>query len=944
MPARKKSTRKADTMAGTGSKPSKKSGPKADKSGKAKQGKSKQAKPGARTRGRPKTNRSARLESAAVRRTPRPGTKKRPATERNAAFRLALDVRPVATDIHLDLDPTHSDRYSGEVGITLQLGRPRRSIELHACEMRVNPRAFVRVAGERRRGRVVPHPERETIEVIFDRPIPAGHARLELGFSARLRKDLCGLYAVGSDGRNFAFSQLAPTHARRFVPCFDEPAMKTRFRLTVTTGVQNAVIANSPIEAEEIHDDGRKTIHFAATPPLSSYLLALAVGELTHSRIVECGRTPITVWHVPGREALCEFALEVSSETLARLEAWFGLPHPYAKLDLVAVPEFEYGAMENAGAVFFRETLLLIDPATSSLAEQKRVAEVICHELAHMWYGNLVTMAWWDDLWLNEAFATWMAFEILDAWRPDWRVWQTFQHRRSAAMDADALENTHAIHTPVRSAAEAAANFDLITYEKGAAVIRMLAGYLAADVFQSGVRAYIRRHRESNAVAADLWHALAEASGESIAQLVGAWLDEPGHPVVHVSRRERDGLGVVELSQSRMRMAPDRRRRGAQASEPRWAIPMVGRIGTSLGGETRTVRHLFSRSRETIPAQGADLSFVYANANESGFYRPLHAPDLFEDLIAGIASLSGIERQGLIDHQWALVRSGHAPLAGLLDLAARLGDDDDPDVLAAVSVPLASLCKRLAPDVAPEYEGRLRAWVEVYFGGQVDELGWGPLPDEDDRTQLRRAEILHIVGVIGEASEVLEEATVRCVRYLDDRGSLAPDLCDVVVSLAAMCGGPSIYDAFQIAMRKASTPQEQKRFLLGLADFGQPELTERTLAHCLSDEINSQDVAFVLIRLLENRHSRERTWTFIRRRWSALRHHLPPALVNRLIAATPLLLTSRHRDEVAEFFAAHPLPSSDRAVRQALERFDWYAAFRDRVGPQLTAYLAGPTP
>lgn len=850
-------------------------------------------------------------------------------------------MRPVATDIHLDVDPARSDRYSGEVGITLQLGRARTRIELHACEMRVNPRAFVRVAGERRRGRVVPHPERETIEVIFEQPVPAGHARLELSFNARLRDDLSGLYAVESDGRAFAFSQLAPTHARRFVPCFDEPAMKTRFRLTVTTGLQNTVIANTPVEAEELLDGDRKTIHFAATPPLSSYLLALAVGELTRSRVVECGSTPIAVWHVPGREALGEFALEVARETLARLEAWFGLPYPYAKLDLVAVPEFEYGAMENAGAVFFRETLLLVDPATSSVGEQMRVAEVICHELAHMWYGNLVTMAWWDDLWLNEAFATWMAFEILDAWRPDWRVWQTFQHRRSAAMDADALENTHPIHTPVRSAAEAAANFDLITYEKGAAVIRMLAGYLSTDVFQSGVRAYIRRHRESNAVAADLWSSLADASGEPIARLVGAWLDEPGHPVVRVSRRERDGLGVVELAQRRMRMSPDRKKSGARASGTRWSIPMVGRIGTALGGETREVRHLFSRARETIPAQGADLSFVYANANETGFYRPLHAPDLFEDLVAGIASLRPVERQGLIDHQWALVRSGDAPLTGLLDLAARLGDDDDPDVLAAVSVPLASLCKRLAPDVAPECEGRLRAWVEVYFGGQVDELGWAPAQGEEARTRLRRAEILRIVGVIGEASEVLEEATVRCLRYLDDRASLAPDLCDVVVSLAAMCGGPSIYDAFQIAMRKASTPQEQKRFLLALADFGQPDLTDRTLAHCVSDEVSSQDVAFVLIRLLENRHSRERTWAFIRKRWSALRRHLPPALANRLIAATPALLTAAHRDEVAEFFAAHPLPASERAIRQALERFDWYAAFRKRVGPELSAYLAG---
>jgi puromycin-sensitive aminopeptidase len=882
---------------------------------------------------------ASRAKPAAKRRSPARARKKASRAARSPeAFRLAPDVRPVAMDLHVEVDPGKSSRYGGDVAFTLQLGQDRRTIELHACELRVS-RAVVRTEGRRLAGRVVPHPERETVEIVLDEPAPAGHARLELRFSARLRDDLCGLYGVEVDGRRFAFSQLAATHARRFVPCFDEPGMKTRFRLAVTTGARNQVVSNSPIEAEEILADGRKTVHFSATPPLSSYLLALAVGELAQSRVVECGPTPISVWHVPGREGLSDFALDVARDALARLEDWFGLAHPYAKLDLVAVPEFQFGAMENAGAVFFRETLLLVDPATASLAEQKRAAEVITHELAHMWYGNLVTMAWWDDLWLNEAFATWMAFEILESARPDWRVWQTFQHRRAAALDADALDNTHAVHTPVATADEAAENFDLITYEKGASVLRMLAGHLGAEVFRDGVRLYVRRHRESNAVAADLWNALGEASGERVDRLVRPWLEEEGHPVVHVARREKDGLGIVELRQERMRMAPAPRRRKVPARRPRWPIPMLGRIQAGPSGRTRTVRHLLTRLRERIPAQGADLTFMYANARESGFYRPHHAPDLLEDLIADVESLEPIERQGLVDHQWALVRSGHAELPGLLDLAARLGNDHDPDVLAAVAVPLLSLCKRLAPDAAPESESRLRAWVEVYFGGQVDDLGWAPAPGEDARTGLRRAEVLRIVGVIGEASEVLEEASLRCLQYLQDRRALASDLADPIVTMAAMRGGPPLHAAFLDAMRAAETPQEQRRFLLALADFEQPELVDRTLALCVGDEVAAQDLVFVLMRLLENRHARERTWAFVRRRWSTLRRHLPPQLGIRLIGATPALLTRTHRDEVADFFGTHPLPSSERALRQAIERFDWYAGFRRRVAPQLTAYL-----
>ncbi len=855
--------------------------------------------------------------------------------------RLAPDVRPTSLDIQLEVDPAASDAYRGEVGVNLQLGRRRSSIELHACDIRVS-RARVRVSGRQQRGRIISHPERETVEIHFDQPLPAGHARLELAFAGRLRRDLCGLYQAEVGERRFAFSQLATTHARRFFPCFDEPGMKARYRITATTSARNVVLSNSPIESEELHDDGRKTVHFAATPLLSSYLIALAVGELECSQPVFCRSNEIRVWCVPGKQGMADFALDVARESLHRLEEYFDLPYPYSKLDLLAVPDFEFGAMENPGAVFFRETLLLLDPQTATLTEQKRAAEVICHELAHMWFGDLVTMAWWDDLWLNEAFATWMAFAVLDHWKPEWKMWQTFQHRRAAALDIDALKHTHPIYAPVRSAAEATENFDLITYEKGAAVIRMVERYLGREAFREGVQLYIRRHRESNSVAADLWNALSEASGQGVESIVRPWLEQDGHPVVSISRKEKDGLGIIDLRQERLLLAPPRRRRtGRQVARPRWPVPLVGRIGTGRSGETRLVRHLLTRVNEQIPAHGADLTFIYANANEGAFFRPLHGQSELRDLIDELPSLKPIERQGLVDHQWALVRSGHVPLADLLDLAAALGADRDPDVLAAVSVPLLSLSKRLAPDIVPESEPRLRAWVEVYFGGQVDELGWQPAPREDDDTRLRRARILDIVGVIGEASAVLEEASRRCQCYLEDRSTLAPNLADCVVTMATMRGDAQLYERLLAAMQKARTPQEERRFLLALGDFSDPALIERSLELCLSDQVASQDVAFLLMRLFANRHACQPTWAFIKRRWSKLRKQLPPQLGSRLVASTPALLTEAYRREVADFFRENPLPAADRALQQALELFDWYAEFRTRTGPQLEAYLAG---
>ena len=412
------------------------------------------------------------------------------------AYRLPADVRPVAAELHIAIDPQQSDGFTGEVRHHLDLARGKRTLELHAVGLHVT-RAHAEVGDKLIRGRVVARPDRETIEIVLGAPLPAGGAALVLEFKGKLASDLRGFYAARSGERKYAFTQLESTEARRFFPCFDEPALKARFALSVTTAHANTVLSNNPVAKVVPREGGRKTVVFAQTPPLSTYLLALAVGELVASEPVHCGETEIRIWHVPGKESLTAFSLECARETLARLESYFDLPYPYEKLDLVAVPEFEAGAMENAGAVFFREALLLVDPARTTTLELKRVAEVICHELAHMWYGDLVTMAWWDDLWLNEAFATWMAFQVVDGWKPEWRMWSTFQHDRSAAFGMDALASTHPIYIEVRSPSEATENFDLITYEKGASVVRMIERYLGAEVFRAGVRQYIREHQEA---------------------------------------------------------------------------------------------------------------------------------------------------------------------------------------------------------------------------------------------------------------------------------------------------------------------------------------------------------------------------------------------------------------------------------------------------------------
>ena len=848
--------------------------------------------------------------------------------------RLDPGVRPSRAHLHVEVDPQRSRSFRGEVAIDFALDRPRSKIRLHAADLRVTkPR--IEVDGRVLRGKIAPEESVEMLEVRCDETIPRGRATLRLAFAGKLRSDLSGLYGVRVEDRDYAFTQLEATDARKFFPCFDEPSMKARFRISVTTGSANTVLSNAPVSRCEEQGGGRKTVHFAETPPLPTYLVALAVGALESSRPVHAGPTEIRLWHAPGKEHLTDFGLEATRECLTRLERYFDLPYPYAKLDMVAVPDFEFGAMENAGAVFFRETLLLVDPDRATLGEKKRAAEVICHELAHMWYGDLVTMAWWDDLWLNEAFATWMAFLIVDEWKPEWKMWHDLQHGRAAALEQDALRHTHPIYCVVNTPEEANENFDLITYEKGASVVRMLERYLGAAKFRKGVRTYIRRHREGNTVAADLWRALSEASGENVGPIARSWIEQEGHPVVEVRLAEKNGGFHLQLRQERFSLQPPKRRPTAK-----WPIPWVGRVGRSRSGSGELVRKLFTRTRDSIDLGPRAPRFVYGNAHEGGFFRPAHGAPELEALMGSLSSLPAVERMGLVDHQWALVRAGRAPIGGFLELAAALRDEPDPDVLSTLRKPFSFIARSLIPHAAPAALERFRAWLIEHFETAFEALGWDPEERESDDVRLRRAVLLEIVGGTAESEAVVESARARCDAYLEDRRCLDANLADGVVSLAARAGDEARRRQFVDAVESSDTPQEKRRFLLATADFRNPKLVDETLAMSLTERVPTQDVVFLLNRLMANPAARERTWAFIKRRWPRLRRRMPSLFASRLIESTPQLLTAEYRKDVARFFRENPVPSGDRALRQALERFDWYRGFHREAAARLAAWLA----
>ncbi|HZP42412.1 MAG TPA: M1 family metallopeptidase [Candidatus Binatia bacterium] len=848
-------------------------------------------------------------------------------------FRLPVDVRPTDYDLHLEPD-LERGTFRGEVRIAVRLTEPRRAIVLHAAELAID-HAAARVELREVPARVSLHRADETVRLRFARPLPAGDATLVLGFRGALNQHLRGLYGVTAEGRKYAFTQCEAADARRILPCFDEPSFKARFRVAVTVREGETAIGNGAVEREAPAPGGR-IVYFAPTPPLSTYLLALAVGPLEASAVRVQGGTPIRIWHVPGKGAMTELGLEAAAAALARLEDYFGIPYPYGKLDLVAVPDFEAGAMENAGAVFFRETLLLLDPATASLAERKRAAEVIAHELAHMWYGDLVTMAWWDDLWLNEAFATWMAYKVVDDWRPEWRLWQAFEHDRASALSLDALANTHPIYAEVRSVAEATENFDAITYEKGAAVVRMIEQYLGSDEFRAGVRLYMRRHREGNTVAADLWRALEEASGREVTRVARAWIERAGFPLVTMGPARGAASGTLRVRQERFfadPRLPAPRRRGS------WPLPLLVRWRD--GGEQGVERFLVDRATTTItiPRAGDGMRWYFGNANAAGFYRVRHDTADRVALTAYLEELTAVERLAFVGDQWALVRAGRAAIETFLDVANALAEESDYDVIDGVAAALARIDEQVAPP-GSRVHAELRSWMAETFGPALARLGWQAAPGEPDEVRLRRAALLRLVGGVAEAPAVMAEARRLLDVYLRERTALEPNLADAVVALAARGGDDVLYERYRGIVAEARTPQERRRFLLNLGSFRTPAAVRRTLDAVLTPEIPTQDVTFVLMRLLGNPPVGPQAWAFLKKNWRAIRHRVPPLMLSRLVEATPALREPRYAREVGRFFRTHPVPEATRALKQALEVFRLNAELRRRTGPGLAGWLA----
>ena len=835
-------------------------------------------------------------------------------------FRLPLDVRPVRYHTHLAPDLT-AGTFDGRLELEVQLDQPRRELFLHATALEVT-RARARIAGKTVKAKVSADAESETVTLVFDEELPRGTAVLDLAWKGAFSPGLRGLYRAGP----LAVTQFEAADARRVFPCFDEPAFKAVWRVNLIGIPQGmTAIGNGAVVKDQVEDNGLRTIQFADTPKLSSYLIALCIGGLDAHPAADVRGYAVRTWAVPEKKALTAFGQEVAVAVLPLLEDYFAQPYAYGKVDQIGVPDFEAGAMENAGAITYREVALLLDPKTAPLNVQKRVAEVITHELSHQWFGNLVTMVWWDDLWLNEAFATWMAYKIVDQWRPGWRVWMDFEVGKGAALHLDALKSSHPIRAEIRNAEEAGESFDAITYEKGGAILRMIEGYLGEDAFREGIRLYMRTHREKNATADDLWGALAESSGQPILELANGWIRKTGYPLVGVAERE----GKIVLSQRRFFSDPDAREEGEGA---RWLVPVVLRWKDRAGLHEKRV--LLRGAEEALDL--GEVEWVMANVGARGFYRAHYQADLLKRL--DISALGPEEKMALVSDQWALVRAGVAKVEPFLHLLASLKHETDHVVLDEVMGRLSFLEHRCVADAD---RTPFHAWVRSLFAGAGAELGWDPRPGEDDERKLQRAAVLRGLALIARDPGIVGEAQERFRLHLSRHPHpVDPNLLDLVVAAAARNADARLFEQLLASAGSELDPAAKRRFLHALAMVEHPELTARSVELAMSPAVQMQDFASYLATLLGNRHTREAAWHLIESRWEDVRKKGDsPMIARRIVEALGNLPDRKHLAAIEVFLAAHPLDSARQATAQTLERLRMDVALRERLVPEIAAFL-----
>jgi puromycin-sensitive aminopeptidase len=859
----------------------------------------------------------------------------------SAKTRLPRTAAPRRYQLELIPDLVAS-RFEGSVVVTLDVIERVDQLVCNAVDLQINEASLETPDGAILAGEVLLDVEAQRAVITFKEPVEPGTGyQLRMPFTGILNDQLHGFYRstfTTDDGakRVIAVTQFEATDARRAFPCWDEPDFKATFAVTLVVDQDLLALSNGAVLSEEPAAGGRRRVTFIETMPMSTYVVAMIVGafELTSPR--EIDGVTLRVVSVPDKANLTGFAIEAGSHALRFFSRYFEIPYPTEKIDHVAIPDFAFGAMENLGCVTYRETALLVDPAAASQLELHRVASVIAHETAHMWFGDLVTMKWWNGIWLNEAFATFMEVLSTDDFNPDWDVWTGFGLGKAAALATDGLRNTRPIEYPVEEPQDADAMFDVLTYQKGGAVLRMLEQYLGPDTFRAGVRRYLKTHAYANTETTDLWDAIEAVSGEPVRAVMDSWIFQGGYPLLSV---RPEGDRSVTLTQRRFLYQPEALSTGDESKEPgaRWGVPV--NLRAAVGGTVQRRRLLLTDDSATVDFEGP-LDWVVANDGAWGFYRVRYEASLLQRLVsAGLATIcEPLERMALVDDRWAQVLEGATGLDEWAWLVEALGHEVDPDVWSSVTGAV-----RLLDLIGDDKADRpaIRSFVGRVCQPMWSRLGWDPPADESKRLGLTRARLMSALALFGDDAAVRDEATRRFHRYRDDGSGLAPDLLTAVTRVVAASGGSTAWHAILDLYRSATTPQDKARYLFALPDTDDVTLLSETLDMTLSQEVRSQDAAYLISGVMTNRLGGKLAWEWLEQHWDEVRALLPVSLFARVFEGIVFLLDPTLATAVHEFASTHDLPLAGPRVEQLLEHMDINVAVAGRLRGHMEAALKG---
>jgi alanyl aminopeptidase len=854
------------------------------------------------------------------------------ASPRPPALRLPKTAAPVRYTATLTLVPS-ATKFEGAVDVDLTLTEPSALLWLNATALQVKEAHF-EVGGRALPARVVPGGD-DFLGFAVDETLPAGAARLHVAYQGEIStKDDRGVFSEREDDADYLFSQFENIEARRAFPCFDEPSFKVPWQLTLRVPEAETALSNTPPVSESKQEGGLKAIRFAETKPLPSYLVAFAVGpfDLVDAGKVGKSGTPLRIVAPHGKAAQAAHAAQVTGELLGRLEDYFGIPYPYEKLDVVAVPHLvSFGAMENAGLITFYEAGMLAKPEEKTISFEQRYAVTVTHEMAHQWFGDLVTMSWWDDVWLNEAFASWMESKILVPYRPDWR-WELMRGRATAyAMGGDALVSARRIHQEILTKDDIQNAFDEITYSKGAAVIGMFEAFAGPERFRRGIARYLGEHLHGNATSTEFLAAVGAETRPDLAPAFSTFLDQPGVPLVHAGLTCGKGAAPsLKLSQNRYLPLGSP---GAAATT--WQIPVCVRWGAGkVAGRACT---LMKEDTATLPLPEAKTcpDWVMLDASSAGYYHAGYtAPELGGLLRGGGKQLTLAERLSVIRDLGALVASGDLPVGDALGRIPQILEDDHPEVLQ-VALGLALLRERLIPEAArPSYA----RFIAKTFGARARAVGWIPKAGEDDHLRLLRPYLVPMVADRGDDAPLIAEAGALALRWLDDPKAVSPEVADAVVWVAATHGDRKLFDRIRAEAKKARDDRRVRRLIHGMASFRDPAIVRDALGILLTDELDPR-VGIDLI--YQDERMQDVVFDFTRKSFDALATRIPGELRADLPYVGEPFCDDAHRKEVEGFFKERvtQITGGPRNLAKVLERITLCSTLRKTQEASLVAFL-----